>query len=58
MLDSFESFAYVSSYLDVKSFAEISDCTISSKTQWPRSSPGLLWKALIEFCKLHLNERG
>ena len=35
-LDSFPSFAYVSSYLRLKSFAWKRDCAISSKLQIPR----------------------
>ena len=38
-LDSFWNFAYVSSYLHLKSFAQKRDCSISSKLQTSQSWP-------------------
>ena len=53
----FENFAYVSSYLHLKSFAWKRDCPISSKLQTSRIGQRSFKKALIEFYKLHPNRK-
>ena len=54
-LDIFWNFTYFSSALDLKSLACKRDFPLSSKLQTSRSWPRLVWKVLIEFCKLRLN---
>ena len=58
-MESFRNFAYVSSYLHLKSFAWKRDYVISQKLQMPQTWSRSFWKALVEFdkCKLTASTR-
>ena len=52
MQDTFQSFAYFSSYFQLKSFAWKRDYTTSLKLQTPRSSPSSFGKSITKLFKV------
>ena len=52
MQDTFQSFAYFSSYFQLKSFVWKRDYTTSLKLQTPQNSPSSFGESLTKLCKV------